>query len=157
VVILLERRRHERTYFSARMYATKILMSASDTVAFGGIGTGPQTPEPPLFIFSASFAAAPASPRYFAAPSLYDGPTTFLSTAWQAVQPSFFISSSPESAARAAPVASTPATRITAAIFIVTPSGEWGKTHRMVLEATADRHSRAPLLAGANRRSRGGI
>src|SRR5512141_2015414 len=103
-------------------------MSASDTDALGGIGTGPQTPEPPFFTFSASFAGALASPRYFAATSLYAGPTTFLSIAWHAVQPSFFINSSPESAARAAPVARTPATRITAAIFIDAPSERVGES-----------------------------
>jgi hypothetical protein len=65
-------------------------MSASLTCVFGGIGTGPQTPEPPFLTLSASLAAAPASPLYFAATSWYAGPMTFLSIAWHAVQPLFF-------------------------------------------------------------------
>ena len=45
-------------------------MSASFTAAFGGIGIWPQTPVPPFFTFSTSFASAPLSPSYFAATSL---------------------------------------------------------------------------------------
>jgi hypothetical protein len=37
-------------------------------------------------IFAASLAGASLSVRYFAATSLRAGPTTFRSTAWQAVQ-----------------------------------------------------------------------
>jgi hypothetical protein len=44
-------------------------MSASLTCPFGGIGTWPQTPTPPFFTLSASFAAASLSARYFAATS----------------------------------------------------------------------------------------
>jgi hypothetical protein len=39
-------------FFSERMYATSVLMSASLTCVFGGIGTGPHTPEPPFYTFS---------------------------------------------------------------------------------------------------------
>ncbi len=56
---------------------------------FGGIGTGPHTPEPPALTFCSSLAAAVLSPRYFAATSWYAGPTISLSTAWHAAQPSF--------------------------------------------------------------------
>src|SRR6476659_1657532 len=34
-------------FFNDRTYATSALMSASLTAVFGGIGTGPHTPEPP--------------------------------------------------------------------------------------------------------------
>ena len=50
------------------------------------MGTAPQTPEPPLTILLASLSAAALSPLYLAATSLNAGPTTFLSTAWQAMQ-----------------------------------------------------------------------
>ena len=59
----------------------------------GAIGTGPNTPEPPLRTFSISLAVA-SWPLYFAAISLKDGPTIFLSLAWQAMQPALFIASS---------------------------------------------------------------
>src|SRR3978361_555464 len=52
------------SYFSERIHATRVLMSSSFTVAFGGIGTGPQTPEPPFLTLSNSLAGAVASPRY---------------------------------------------------------------------------------------------
>src|SRR5689334_8318927 len=64
-------------------------MSASLTWELGGIGIWPQVPTPPSFTFFASYASAVLSPRYLAATSLYEGPTTFLSTAWQARQPLF--------------------------------------------------------------------
>ena len=56
-------------FFSASMYAIIVLMSSSLTCGLGGMGTGPQTPDPPFFTFSASLAAAPASPLYLAATS----------------------------------------------------------------------------------------
>ena len=49
----------------------------------GGMGTGPQTPEPPDLILPARYSTLPAC---FLAISLKPGPTTFLSTPWQAVQ-----------------------------------------------------------------------
>src|SRR5947207_2604758 len=83
-------------------------MSASLTCVLGGIGTAPHTPLPPFLTFSNSFSGALASPLYLAATSLYAGPTTFLSMAWQAVQPDFFNRSSPASA-WALPTAKRPA------------------------------------------------
>src|SRR6185437_440123 len=84
-----------RAYFSARISSTIFLISASETRGeFGGIGIGPQTPEPPFFTFSTSISTALGLPRYLAATSLYDGPTIFLSSEWHALQPSFFIMSS---------------------------------------------------------------
>src|SRR5689334_13654551 len=76
-------------------------MSASGTAVFGGIGTGPQTPEPPVLTFCSSLAAAPLSPRYFAATCLYAGPTIALSTEWHAAQPSFCIIAWPDCSSRA--------------------------------------------------------
>src|SRR4051794_18729755 len=81
-------------YFCDRIHFTSDLMSLSGTWLLGGIGTWPQTPWPPFFTFSKSFASACLSSRYFAATSLYDGPTSFLSTAWQAKQLCFLASSS---------------------------------------------------------------
>src|SRR4029077_20393794 len=96
-------------------------MSASGTWPFGGIGTVPQAPVPPFFTLSKSLASAPLSPRYFAATSLYEGPTSFLSTAWQAKQPAFLASSS---LARAGAAARAPATpKINATTFIESPGG----------------------------------
>src|SRR5436853_5853540 len=96
-------------------------MSASLTCVFGGIGTAPQTPLPPFFTFSNSLSGALASPLYLAATSLYAGPTTFLSIAWQAVQPDFFNRSSPASAL-APPATTRPATaRARADIFMKSP------------------------------------
>jgi hypothetical protein len=46
------------------------LMSPSGTAGLGAIGTGPQTPEPPFFTFSASLASTPDWPLYFLAMSL---------------------------------------------------------------------------------------
>src|SRR5439155_22368028 len=59
------RRRAEPGYFSDNTYCTSFLMSSSLTVTFGGMGTVPQTPEPPSLTFAISFASAPASPAYF--------------------------------------------------------------------------------------------
>src|ERR1017187_3688130 len=48
---------------------TRALISASGTVALGGIGIWPHAPEPPFLTLAMSFASAPASPLYFAATS----------------------------------------------------------------------------------------
>jgi hypothetical protein len=40
-------------------------MSASLTVTFGGMGTVPQTPEPPFLTLAMSFASAVGSLAYF--------------------------------------------------------------------------------------------
>ena len=75
-----------KTYLVARIHVASFLASAGLTWALAGIGTGPQTPEPPLMILAASMSAASFCLAYLAATSLKDGPTTFLSTAWQAMQ-----------------------------------------------------------------------
>jgi hypothetical protein len=49
--------------------------------AFGGIGTGPQTPTLPLITFWLRDSTAFFCVLYFRATSWYDGPTSFLSTA----------------------------------------------------------------------------
>src|SRR5439155_25519502 len=70
-------------------------MSSSGTCALGGIGIGPHTPEPPPLTFCVSLASADESPLYLAATSINAGPTIFLSTPWQAEQPSLAINASP--------------------------------------------------------------
>src|SRR5574344_995347 len=52
----------------------------------GAIGTGPKEPEPPLRTLSNRVASAPW-PLYLVAISWKEGPTSFLSLAWQAMQP----------------------------------------------------------------------
>src|SRR6185503_8232534 len=74
-------------YLRESTHATSFLMSASFTWVLGGMGIWPHTPTPPSFTFFSSLAGADLSPRYLLATSLYEGPTTFLSTAWQARQP----------------------------------------------------------------------
>src|ERR1700682_3259997 len=81
-------------HFNDRIHLTRVLMSSSLTVVFGGIGTWPHTPTPPFFTLSMSLASAVLSLRYLAATSLKEGATIFLSTAWHAVHPFFFASSS---------------------------------------------------------------
>src|SRR5205085_7226256 len=73
-------------YFWDSTQAASFLASASFTCAFAGIGTGPHTPEPPFMILTARRSAASFWPAYLAATSLYAGPTSFLSMAWQAMQ-----------------------------------------------------------------------
>src|SRR5215203_4959737 len=58
-----------------RMYDAICVVCASVSCGCGGIITCPHTPEPPVLIFVASRASAAASPRYFVATSVYDGPT----------------------------------------------------------------------------------
>ena len=57
-------------HFSVRTQATSCFASASLTCGLAGIGTGPQTPEPPLMIFCASLSTASFWPAYLAATSL---------------------------------------------------------------------------------------
>src|SRR5687768_4351356 len=73
-------------YFWLITQAASFLASASLTCVLAGMGTGPQTPEPPFWILAASLSTASFWPAYLAATSLYDGPTSFLSAAWQAMQ-----------------------------------------------------------------------
>ena len=118
-----------------------VLRSASETDGFGGIGTGPQTPCPPFLTFSISFAAAPASPLYFAATSTYAGPTTFLSFEWHAAQPFFLIRSSADWASAAPDTSNPAAASAIAAIFIATPlERERRKAAAMVPERAPVRH-----------------
>src|SRR5262249_7476134 len=77
-------------YFVDRTCCTAAFNSASEAVIFGCVF--------PSLIFSTSFASAAASSLYFAATSLYAGPTFFLSTSWQFKQPLAFSTSAPDSA-----------------------------------------------------------
>src|SRR5256885_1857299 len=81
-------------------------------------------------------AVAALSPLYFAETSWYDGPMIFLSTAWHAAQPSFFIIASAaavSSAAYALPAANSAEATPTWTTFIVSPEK---KRRRMVTERT---------------------
>src|SRR5690606_9580594 len=59
-----------RQFAPARVQSTIALISASGTFGCGGIGTGPQTPEPPFLTLSISFCSAELSPLYLSATSL---------------------------------------------------------------------------------------
>jgi hypothetical protein len=52
------RLRGDPAYFCASTHFTSACASASDTCVLAGIGTGPQTPAPPLMTFAASLASA---------------------------------------------------------------------------------------------------
>jgi hypothetical protein len=54
--------------------------SDSGTSLFAGIGVVPHTPLPPFITFGTSLSSAAGSPLYFAATSLYAGPTSLVST-----------------------------------------------------------------------------
>src|SRR5690625_896415 len=78
-----------RLYYSgapAKIQLTICCSSSSETPGLGGMGMGPHTPELPPLMCCANVSAAAASPVYFSATSRYDGPTSLLSTAWQAKQ-----------------------------------------------------------------------
>ncbi len=57
-------------YFNVRIHSTSCLASASLTCGLAGIGTGPQTPEPPFLTLCTSFSTASFWPAYLAATSL---------------------------------------------------------------------------------------
>jgi len=57
------------SYLVDRIHFTSARTSSSGTWALGGIGTRPQTPEPPVFTYSPSLAAAAFCPADFLAPS----------------------------------------------------------------------------------------
>src|SRR5690606_1198988 len=57
--------------------------ASSSLTAFGGIGIGPQLPWEPFLMLLMIWSASPA---YLAATSFRAGPTTLLSTLWQATQ-----------------------------------------------------------------------
>src|SRR5690606_5157089 len=77
--------------------------ASSSLTAFGGIGIGPQLPVEPFLMLLAMYAASPA---YLAATSLRAGPTTLLSTLWQATQALAENSASPGLPPAASPAAS---------------------------------------------------
>jgi acetyl-CoA synthetase len=60
----------ETAYLTVKTHAASLWASASLTCVLAGIGTGPQTPEPPLMILAASMSTAPLSLAYLAATSL---------------------------------------------------------------------------------------
>jgi hypothetical protein len=62
--------RGNSAYLTVKTHAASLWASASLTCALAGIGTGPQTPEPPLMILAASMSTAPLSLAYLAATSL---------------------------------------------------------------------------------------
>ncbi len=66
-------------------HVVNVFRSASSNCGNPGIGTCPHLPLPPLRMLCITLAAASLLPAYFAATSWKAGPTTFLSTAWQAV------------------------------------------------------------------------
>src|SRR5688500_12591462 len=68
------------------IHLTSAFASASDTCGFAGIGMAPKEPEPPLMTLAASLSSMPFWPAYFDATSLNEGPTSFVCTAWQAMQ-----------------------------------------------------------------------
>src|SRR5690606_12055490 len=77
--------------------------ASSSLTAFGGIGIGPQLPVEPFLMLLAMCAASPA---YLAATSYRAGPTTLLSTLWQATQALAENSASPGLPPAASPAAS---------------------------------------------------
>src|SRR5690606_35726910 len=76
--------------------------ASSSLTAFGGIGIGPQLPVEPFLMLLAMCAASPA---YLAATSFRAGPTTLLSTLWQATQALAENSASPGLPPAASPAA----------------------------------------------------
>src|SRR5512135_3810948 len=97
-------------------YLARVAASCSLTCGFAGMGTWPQLPTPPSRIFLASVAGAFLSFLYFAATSLYAGPTSFLSTAWHARQ--FFCFASSALANAGPPTTIMPSATTAKAFFI---------------------------------------
>jgi len=110
------RRRAHCRHFRPNTQVASFFASASLTCGLAGMGIAPHTPAPPFWILVASMSAALASPAYFLAMSLYDGPTSFLSTAWQAVQ---FLALARASSARAGPEMAAVAAKMSRARFMV--------------------------------------
>src|SRR5690554_7271445 len=77
--------------------------ASSSLTAFGGIGIGPQLPWEPFLMLLMIWSASPA---YLAATSFRAGPTTLLSTLWQATQALAENSASPGLPPAASPAAS---------------------------------------------------
>lgn len=110
-------------YLRLRIQVTNCLASASLTWVLAGMATVPQTPEPPLSTLAVSLSAAVLSPLYLAATSLYAGPTTFLSTVWQARQFFFLAKSSLAMADVLARTARAPRVAVKTIFFINCLSG----------------------------------
>ena len=69
-----------RYFLSVRIQSTSFLMSASATCVFGGIGIGPQTPEPPFLTFFVQLGRrARRRPCTWRRRPCTTGPITFLS------------------------------------------------------------------------------
>ena len=61
---------HDAADHMDRIQSTMMAMFSSLTWAFGGMGTGPQVPDPPFLTLAISMSRAAASPAYLAAISL---------------------------------------------------------------------------------------
>ena len=73
-----------------RIHLTRVFASASLKLLCAGIGIAPHLPLPPFLMELTRAASASFYPLYLAATSTYAGPSTFLSTAWQAMQAFFW-------------------------------------------------------------------
>ena len=71
------RRRSEPTLLRSQHPGRELLRVGLVDLVLAGMGTGPQTPEPPFMILVASRSTAPLSSLYLAATSLKAGPSTF--------------------------------------------------------------------------------
>src|SRR5690606_16781795 len=104
-------RRAPQRYFRPSTHLTSVAASSALTCGFAGIGIWPQTPTPPSRTFFVRYSTASLRPAYFAATSLYEGPISFLSTAWHAVQ---FLALARSALADAPPQATRPTARTAA-------------------------------------------
>jgi hypothetical protein len=113
------------------------LMSASAPPRSAASAPVPTRRSRPFFTLSNSLAGALASPRYFAATSLYDGPTTFLSIAWHACSRLFsaVLRRNLRHARRPLPALRPPGSLRQSSSMLHRKG--WG-SGRMVLEAAAD-------------------
>ena len=118
-------------------------MSASETAGFGGIGTGPQTPDRPSSPFRRAWRRRrrrPCTSRRL--PCRRDRRPSCRST-WQAVQPDFLIRSSPASAAHGTRREQSGGSDDNSGnLHRYSSQGMVWKAGRMVPERTADRHLR---------------
>ena len=91
----------------SRASIQRSMMATSSSVCCGwaSIGTWPQTPLPPRRTFLLRRSSAPGCFRYLSAMATNDGPTSWVSTAWQLKQSLWRISERPGSTATALPSA----------------------------------------------------